>query len=580
MRTTRTLLATAVMMAAFSALAKQPVDTGHGGAVATISHEASLAAMQILDAGGNAIDAAVAAAATLGVTNPFSCGIGGGGFMLIWSAKDKRVIAIDHREVAPASFHPGVFLDAAGKEMDWKATVPNGISVGVPGTVRGWHEALTRYGTMSLDKVLAPAIRVAEQGFAVGPNFHRINKVNEAKFARFSTASALYLQDGKALPVGTHFRNPDLAQTYRDLARGGVRAFYEGPIAASMVAAVNHPPVNPGTSVIPGDLTMADLKDYEARIRPPVRSTYRGYEVYGMPAPSSGGIAIAQALNLLETFDLAGKPRAEIEHLYLEAARLAFADRNAYVADEEFVNVPKDGLLSKDYARERAQRIGASAAPGKVAAGDPYPFENDRSVPLRPQPRPLAQESMHTTHLAVSDREGNVVAYTFTIEDWGGSGIVVPGRGFLLNNELTDFDFSGPHPNLPEAFKRPRSSMSPTIVVKDGAPAFTIGSPGGSTIITTALQTIVNHVDLGMSLADALAAPRMSQRNGDTTLVETLLGFPGSEQAKALEAKGHKWRETDQIGAANGIRFNADGTVSAVSEPLRHGGGSAIVQKQ
>jgi gamma-glutamyltranspeptidase/glutathione hydrolase len=580
MRTTRTLLATAVMMAAFGALAKQPVDSGHGGAVATISHEASLAAMQILDAGGNAIDAAVAAAATLGVTDPFSCGIGGGGFMLIYSAKEQRVIAIDHREVAPASFHPGVFLDAEGKEMDWKATVPNGLSVGVPGTVRGWHEALTRYGTLRFDKVLAPAIRVAEQGFTIGPNFHRINKVNEAKFARFATASALYLQDGKALPVGAHFRNPELAQTYRDIARGGVKAFYEGPIAASMVTAVQHPPVNPGVAVLPGSLTMADLKDYEARLRQPVRSTYRGYEVHGMPAPSSGGIAIAQALNILETFDLAGKPRAEIEHLYLEASRLAFADRNAYVADEEFVDVPKDGLLSKAYARERAQQIGGRAAPGKVAAGDPYPFEDDRSVPLRPQPRPLAQESMHTTHLAVSDREGNVVAYTFTIEDWGGSGIVVPGRGFLLNNELTDFDFSGPHPNLPEAFKRPRSSMSPTIVLKDGAPAFTIGSPGGSTIITTALQTIVNHVDLGMSLADALAAPRLSQRNGETTLVETLLGFPGSEQATALEAKSHKWRETDQIGAANAIRFNADGTVTAVSEPLRHGGGSAIVQKQ
>ena len=577
---TRTLLAAAVMMAAFGALAKQPVDSGHGGAVATISHEASLAAMEILNAGGNAIDAAVAAAATLGVTDPFSCGIGGGGFMLIWSAKDRRVIALDHREVAPASFHPGVFLDAEGKAMDWKATVPNGIAVGVPGTVRGWHEALTRYGTMGFDKVLAPAIRVADQGFAVGPNFHRINKVNEAKFARFSTASALYLKDGQALPVGTHFRNPDMAQTYRDLARGGVKAFYEGPIAASIVSAVNHPPVNPGVTVIAGDMTMADLKDYEARLRQPVRSTYRGYEVYGMPTPSSGGIAIAQALNLLETFDLSGKSRAEIEHLYLEASRLAFADRNAYVADEEFVDVPKDGLLSKAYARERAQQIGATAAPGKVEAGDPYPFETDLSVPLRPQPRPLAQESMHTTHLAVSDREGNVVAYTFTIEDWGGSGIVVPGRGFLLNNELTDFDFSGPHPNVPEAFKRPRSSMSPTIVLQDGAPAFTIGSPGGSTIITTALQTIVNHVDLGMSLADALAAPRMSQRNGDTTLVETLLGFPGSEQAKALEAKGHKWRETDQIGAANGIRFNADGTVTAISEPLRHGGGSAIVQKQ
>lgn len=575
----RTLLATAVMMAAFGALARQPVDTGHGGAVATISHHASLAAMEILNAGGNAIDAAVAAAATLGVTDPFSCGIGGGGFMLIYSAKDRRVIAVDHREVAPASFHPGVFLNADGSAMDWKAAVPNGLSVGVPGTVRGWHEALTRYGTMGFEQVLAPAIRVAEEGFEVGPNFHRINTANEAKFARFSTASALYLQEGKALPVGSLHRNPELAQTYRDIARGGVKAFYEGPIAASMVAAVNHPPANPGVEVIPGSLTMADLEDYEARLRQPIRSSYRGYEILGMPTPSSGGIAIAQALNIMENFDLSGKSRAEIEHLYLEASRLAFADRNAYVADEAFTDVPFEGLLSKDYARERARLISATAAPGKVEQGDPYAFQNDLSVPLRPTPRPLAQESMHTTHLAVSDREGNIVAYTFTIEDWGGSGIVVPGRGFLLNNELTDFDFSAPHPNVPEAFKRPRSSMSPTIVLKDGAPAFTIGSPGGSTIITTALQTIVNHIDLGMSLADALAAPRMSQRNGDTTLVETLLQFPGSEQAQALEAMGHQWRETEQIGAANGIRFNADGTVTAVSEPLRHGGGSAIVQK-
>ena len=190
---TRKLLATALMMAAFGAWAKQAVDTGHGGAVATISHEASQAAMEILNAGGNAVDAAVAAAATLGVTEPFSCGIGGGGFMLIYSAKDRRVIALDHREVAPASFRPDVFQNADGSEMDWKSTVPNGVAVGVPGTVRGWHDALSRYGTMGFEQVLAPAIRVAEDGFDIGPNFHRINTINEAKFARFSTASALYL---------------------------------------------------------------------------------------------------------------------------------------------------------------------------------------------------------------------------------------------------------------------------------------------------------------------------------------------------------------------------------------------------
>ncbi|TJZ76225.1 gamma-glutamyltransferase [Chitiniphilus eburneus] len=572
-----TVWATILLVAAFAAHAAQPVATGHGGAVATISDEASKAAMEILNTGGNAVDAAVAAAAVLGVTDPFSCGIGGGGFMLIYSAKDQRVIALDHRETAPAYFSPGVFQQD-GKAMDWSATVPNGIAVGVPGTVRGWHEALARYGNMPLSKVLAPAIRVATRGFTVGPNFNRIATLNEAKFARFSSTSKLYLRDGKALPVGTHFRNPDLADTYRLLARSGVKAFYEGPLAASIVKAVNTPPTNPGVSVLSARMTLNDLKDYEARLRQPIHSTYRGYEVYGMPTPSSGGIAIAEALNILENYDLKSLPRAEAEHLYLEASRLAFADRNAYVADSEFIDVPRDGLLSRDYARERARLIDARATHGKVAQGDPYPYQDDQSVPLRPQPV-LAAEPAHTTHLTVSDREGNVVAYTFTIEDWGGSGIVVPGRGFLLNNEMTDFDFSGPHPNVPEAGKRPRSSMSPTIVLQAGKPAFALGSPGGSTIITTVLQTLVNHVDLGMSLADAVAAPRLSQRNGDRTQVETLTGFPGSAQARALAKFGHQWNETDQIGAANAIRFNDDGTVTAVSEPVRHGGGSALVQK-
>ncbi|NLF53252.1 MAG: gamma-glutamyltransferase [Thauera phenolivorans] len=575
----KTLLSTLLMMAAFGALAGQPVDTGHGGAVATISGPASEAAMEILDAGGNAIDAAVAAAAALGVTDPFSCGIGGGGFMLIYSARDKRVIALDHRETAPAYFNPAVF-QPEGTPLPWREAVPHGISVGVPGTVRGWHEALARYGTMGFERVLAPAIRIADEGFPVGPNFHRINALNEAKFARFTSTSELFLEDDRALPLGRQFRNPDLAETYRQIARGGVKSFYEGEMARDIVAAANQPPTRPGVEVLGARMTLNDLRDYETRLRQPVRSTYRGYEIYGMPTPSSGGIAVAQALNILETFDLSKLPRDEVEHLYLEASRLAFADRNAYVADEEFTDVPREGLLSKAYARERAQLIGPAAARGPVAQGDPYLFQHDLSVPLRPRPAALGAEPAHTTHLAVADREGNVVAYTFTIESWGGSGIVVPGRGFILNNEMTDFDFSGPHPNVAEAGKRPRSSMSPAIALRGGEPAFTIGSPGGATIITTVLQTIVNHVDLGMSLADAIAAPRMSQRNADRTQVETLLGFPGSAQAVALERLGHQWTETDQIGAANGLQFNPDGSVTAASEPLRHGGGSAIVQKQ
>ena len=557
--------------------ARTPVATGSGGAVATISEQASQSALAILNKGGNAIDAAVAAAATLGVTDPFSCGIGGGGFMMIYLAREKRVITIDHREMAPASVTPTVFLEN-GKELDYEGAIATGAAVGVPGTVRGWHDALTRYGTMSFKQVLAPAIGVATRGFVVNDTFHHLTAQNERKFQLFSSASALYLKGGKALPVGTLVKNPGMAKAYAAIAAQGQKAFYSGPMARAIVAAVNQPPVAPGVKVRPGSMTLADLSNYESRIRRPLRTTYRGYDIYGMPLPSSGGVVIGEALNILEAYDLKSMPRASAEHLYLEATRLAFADRNAYLSDPEFVDAPVAGLLSKEYATKRRAQISADRAGGKVAAGDPYPYQNDPSVPLRPATVRTMAESAHTTHLAVSDKEGNIVAYTYTIEDWGGSGIVVPGYGFLLNNEMTDFDFSGPHPNVPEPGKRPRSSMSPTIVLRDGKPAFTVGSPGGSTIITTVLQTIFNYVDLGMPMDRALNAPRLSQRNDVTTDIEP--GMNGSAQTQALEKLGHKWTpKPEEIGAANALVFNRDGTVTAVSEGARHGIGSALVQK-
>ncbi len=270
-------------------------------------------------------------------------------------------------------------------------------------------------------------------------------------------------------------------------------------------------------------------------------------------------------------------PRAKAEHLYLEASRLAFADRNAYLADPEFVEAPTAGLLNKAYAARRRELINPGHGGLQQPAGDPYPFQHDQSVPLRPIASKLLAESAHTTHLTVSDKDGNIVSYTYTIEDWGGSGITVPGYGFLLNNEMTDFDFSGPAPNVPEAGKRPRSSMSPTLGFKDGKPAFSVGSPGGATIITTVLQTLVNYLDLGMSMDQAIDAPRISERNDMGTQTEP--GFLGSPQAKALEAFGQHWGEDDEIGAANALVFNPDGTVTAVSESHRHGGGSALVQK-
>ena len=573
-------LALALCLALPFALAKTPVATGTGGAVATISEQASQSALTILNKGGNAIDAAVAAAATLGVTDPFSCGIGGGGFMVIYLAKEKRVITIDHREMAPASFTPTVFLEN-GKEIDFDTAIASGNAVGVPGTVRGWHDALARYGSMSFKQVLAPAIAVARQGFPVSETFNRMTTENERKFRLFSSTSQLYLKNGKALPVGTLLKNPGMAKAYAEIAARGQAAFYSGPMARAMVATVNAPPVAQGVKVRPGNMTMADLANYESRIRQPIKSTYRGYELYGMPLPSSGAVTIAQALNILEAYDFKSMTRPHAEHLYLEASRLAFADRNAYLADPEFVDAPVAGLLSKDYATKRRAQISAQRAGGKVAAGDPYPFQQDASVTLRPQPAAtrMLPENAHTTHLAVADKEGNIVAYTFTIEAWGGSGIVVPGYGFVLNNEMTDFDFSGPHPNVPEPGKRPRSSMAPTIVLKDGKPAFTVGSPGGSTIITTVLQTIFNHIDLGMPMDQAMNAPRLSQRNDPLTDIEP--GMGGSAQTTALQKLGHKWgAKPEEIGAANAIVFNADGSVTAVSEGVRHGTGSALVQKR
>jgi len=566
-------------------VAAAPVATGHGGAVATISAQASQAALTILNGGGNAIDAAVAAAATLGVTDPFSCGIGGGGFMVIYLAKDQRAITIDHRETAPGKAGPTLFQQD-GKPIDFEIAVASGAAVGVPGTVRGWHEALERYGSMRFAQVLAPAIALADKGFRVTPMFSSLVRQNEQKFRQFAPTSALYLHDGKALPAGTLLRNPGRARAYREIAAGGVKAFYEGPMARAIVETVNRPPVATGFNVRAGTMTLADLANYEARIRPALRSTYRGYDLYGMPLPSSGGATVAHALNILEGYDLKALPRAQAEHLYVEASRLAFADRNAYLADPEYIDAPLAGLLSKDFAAQRRASINPKqAAPGAVAAGDPYAFQDDPSVPGVTARRPvrasikLAPESAHTTHLTVSDKDGNVVAYTFTIESWGGSGIVVPGYGFLLNNEMTDFDFAAPHPNVPEAGKRPRSSMAPTIALKNGKPAFSVGSPGGATIITTVLQTIVNYVDFGMPMNQAVDAPRISQRNAAETSIEP--GFAGSVQARALAGFGQRWEaQPEEIGAANALVFNPDGTVTAVSEGKRHGVGMALVQRR
>jgi gamma-glutamyltranspeptidase / glutathione hydrolase len=540
-----------------------PTAIGSGGAAASVEKLATQAAVDILRRGGNAVDASVAAAAVLGVTEPFSCGVGGGGFMVIRTAGG-RVTTIDGREVAPTAMHPTSFWEN-GAPLPFNDARYSGLSVGVPGTVETWAEALEQYGTMSLAEVLAPAIHVARHGYVIDQVwFDQVNQ-NRDWFDDIPASAALFLDpDGTPRDVGTVFTNPALAKTYERIAHLGPKGFYRGVVASRLVDTVQHPVVSPTANHTwrPGVITMRDLHTYAAPERAPTHVNYRGFDVYSMGPPSSGGSTVGEALNILEGYNLSSMTRAEALHYYLEASRYSFADRNAYLADPAYFDVPLSGLLSKDYAATRRALIKDTAAPGAVAPGDPYPYEGAET----------------TTHLTTSDRSGNVVSYTFTIESTGGSGLVVPGFGFLLNNELTDFNFdSTTHPNRVEGGKRPRSSMAPTIVTRGGQPFLALGSPGGATIITTVLQMLVDRFDLGLTLPQAIADPRASQRNAVNTGAEP--AFLTTPERAALEARGHHFVNAGEIGAAAGIEFLGGGRVLAAAEPVRRGGGSAMTER-
>ena len=555
-----------ILLAGQPALAARPTPVkeatviGTGGAAASVDPIATSVAIDILRRGGNAVDAAVAAAAALGVVEPFSCGLGGGGFMVIYSARDGRVFTLDGRETAPSAFRADSFIDpSTGLPISFAEGVTSGLGVGVPGTPRLWAQALARYGTIPLAAALAPSIGIARSGFEIDQTFHDQVASNQDRFKDFSSTRDLYLPGGDAPAVGSIFRNPDIARTYQTLSGHGMDAFYRGDVANAIVNTVQHPPLAPGgtRNVRPGLMTAGDLASYQAISRAPTDIQYRGYEIFSMGPPSSGGSTVGEALKILEGFDLGSLTRAQALYLMLEASKLAYADRNQYVADPDFVSVPLQGLLSDAYAAQRRALIGPTALPVPVAPGDPSPFNSS------------------TTHLTVSDRFGNVVSYTFTIEQIGGSGIVVPGRGFLLNNELTDFNFVTGTANSPAGGKRPRSSMSPTIVLKDGKPILALGSPGGASIITTVLQMLLERLDLGRTLPGAIATARISQRNSSTTQAEP--AFFGTPERSALEALGEKFSSTPEIGAATGIEFLSDGMVLAAAEPVRRGGGSAMV---
>jgi gamma-glutamyltranspeptidase/glutathione hydrolase len=562
-------LATAVALA-FGISAAADVGSGSGpptsigtrGAAASVERLATQVGIDVLRRGGNAVDAAVAAAAVLGVTEPFSCGIGGGGFLVLRTA-DGAVTTIDGRETAAAAMDPMSFWEN-GAPLPFNDARYSGLSVGVPGTVETWVDALEKFGTMSLAEVLAPAIHVARHGYVIDQVWFDQASANRDWFDDVPASAALFLDaDGTPRDVGTVFANPALAETYERIAHLGAKGFYRGAVADAIVEAVRHPAVGPSANHVwrPGVMTMRDLHSYAAVERAPTHVNYRGLDVYSMGPPSSGGPTVGEALNILEGYDLSSMSREEALHYYLEASRYSFADRNAYLADPAYVDVPLTGLLSDEYAATRRALITKTAAPGAVPPGDPHPYEGAET----------------TTHLTTSDTSGNVVSYTFTIESTGGSGLVVPGFGFLLNNELTDFNFdSATHPNRVEGGKRPRSSMAPTIVTKAGEPFLALGSPGGATIITTVLQILLDRIDLGMSLPEAIADPRASQRNAVNTGAEP--AFLATPERAALEARGHHFVNAGEIGAAVGIEFLADGRVLAAAEPVRRGGGSAMTE--
>jgi len=565
--------------------AKHATAIGFGGAVASVDADATAIGLSVLRRGGNAVDAAVATAAALGVTEPYSAGIGGGGYFVYYNAKSRKVYTIDGRETAPATMPSDAFINpATGKPYTFfPDLVTSGVSVGTPGTLATWDSALRSWGTLSLGKALKPAAQLADRGFIIDQTFRNQTLDNKARFSAVAPTAKLFLPNGDAPVVGSVFKNKELAKTYELIGKQGPSAFYTGPLAKEMESVVKAPPKTPGATlpVMPGHLTTADLAKYKVLRQEPTKVRYDGLDVYGMAPSSSGGTTVGEALNILTPQRLSKQSTPQALHTYLEASALSFADRGAYVGDPAFVNVPTKELLSPGFGAERSCLIDPAKASVKpLLAGSPDGSYSACAPGVATEERPDT-EGLSTTHLVAGDKWGNVVSYTLTIEQTGGSGITVPGRGFLLNNELTDFStvYAETDPNRIQPGKRPRSSMSPTIVLKNGKPFLALGSPGGSTIITTVLQTLTNRLDRGMTLPEAVAAPRASQRNTPNVTAE-----PGFIDAygTALKPYGHTLvpagdalTSAAEIGAVAALEVLPRGGYLAAAEPKRRGGGAA-----
>ncbi len=524
----------------------------------------------------------------LNVTEPYASGIGGGCFIMIYDAKSGEVVAVDGREEAPAAYTEDVFMGPDGKPLSFVDAFTGGNSVGVPGTLAAIARVLDEYGTISLADAVKPAVLLARNGYTIDSYFADQIAGNAERISQFPATAAIYLDpDGNPWPEGTVIKNPDLADTLELIGDQGIGVLYGGEVGADIVDTVTSATVNPGV------MALSDLENYIAVKRQPVTTNYRGYDVYGMNMPTSGGTTLMLMLNLLEGFDMASMPFDSLDMISTMAnvQNVAFADRNQYMADADFVDVNVDGLLDKGYARDRRALIQPNAAVSTpVSAGEPPVIEMSNASPYVYGLESADTENISTTHFSIVDKDRNMVAITTTIEQFFGSGLVVPGRGFLLNNEMTDFSFEyqdangNPIANAPTGDrmprktalgddattvggKRPRSSMNPTLVLKDGQPFMAVGSPGGSRIIAYVFNVVVDVLDYGMDIQAAVNAPRIVARNGGIGLDDALLtpGLQAGLQARGFSVGG------GNTGSVQAVVVGDDGMLYGAADPRRNG---------
>lgn len=538
-----------------------PSQPAHRHMIAAANPYAAEAGLEMLRKGGSAVDAAIAAQLVLTLVEPESSGIGGGAFMLLWDPAQKKVTSFDGRETAPASARPDMFLDADGKPRAHRDAIPGGLSVGVPGVMAMLDMAHKRYGKLSWATLFEPAIRLAEDGFIVGPKLARTLRANPGAFDMPDVKAYFTKPDGTVVAAGDRLKNPALAVTLRKIAAGGAGVLYQGELAAAIADKVQHAPVNPG------GMTVADIAAYHPAERAPVCAVYRVYRICSMAPPSSGGIAVLQILGMLERYPAADlKPNTlRAVHLFAQASKLAFADRNAYLGDPAFVDMPVTGLLARDYIRARSGLIDPARDIGTAEAGVP------QGIAGAGKPQHFG-EIGGTSHMSIVDDHGQAVSMTTTVESYFGAQVMV--GGFFLNNQLTDFSFDPlrdgkPVANAPGAGKRPLSSMSPTLVFdRKGRFVMALGSPGGPAIIPYVAGTLIGLLDARLRPADAAALPHVVETGGPLTLEKSAAL---DALAPALTAMGYTVKANASEVSGLHIVARVPGGYVGAADPRRDG---------